>query len=201
MTEVPSSPEQNPQPSVVIDSNATVKKSRLPIFAAAAVVVALVAFTVVYFVTKDSGEYKPGPVAQSMLDSLQSEGIEIELSDDELKCIDREGEGIDPELIANGTLDTIDATENPELAAFAGKVYDKCFERASRIDLFAAGMVADGSGTPEQAQCAAAALDDAVMDAGGFEALLGDEGGEQLMGLVFGLMGAMAECGIEMMGD
>jgi len=186
---------------VVVNANATVKKSRLGIIAAAVVVLGLVAFSVVYFATRDSDDdYQPGPVAQAMLDSMAEEGVAPQLSGSQLRCVDDAGKGIDPAMISGGALDTLDLEQDPEMAAFVGAVYDDCFDRDTRIDLFAAGMVADGSGTAEAAQCAATALDDAVLKAGGYTEMFSGSG-EALMSLVFGMIGTMAECGIEMMGD
>ncbi|MDO8390454.1 MAG: hypothetical protein Q7V57_08200 [Actinomycetota bacterium] len=200
MTEVPSSPEQNPEPSVVIDSNATVKKSRLPIFAAAAVVVALVAFTVVYFVTNDTEDYKPGPVATGVLRSLETSGAEIELTSDQLRCIDDAGKGIDPATFDDPDWQPLDDTSDADMAAFVGTMMDDCLTQTNRIDAYASSFVADGSGTPEASKCAAEKMDEAIMSAGGYTVLL-SEGQDALLAVIFGLMGAMAECGISMMGD
>lgn len=198
MTDAPQMPTSND--SVVLETNTTVKKSRLPIVAAAVVVAALAAFTIVYFATRDSkDDYTAGPIAQAMVDSLKNSGADITFSGSELKCVDDKGKGLDAATIEAGSFDTIDTTTNPEMAAFAGKVYDQCFGRATRVDLFAAGMAADGTATPEQATCAAEALDDGMIAAGGYEKVFTSDGTD-MMTVVFGLFGALGECGIDLGG-
>ncbi|MEI7547306.1 MAG: hypothetical protein WCK21_04520 [Actinomycetota bacterium] len=201
MTEVPSSRENElSQPSVVIDANATVKQSRLPFYVAAVAVVALAAFTVIYFTTRDSADdYKPGPVALAVADSMKTSGLDLRLSGAEMKCIDQAGKGIDPQTIKDTSFDKLDTGADPDFAAFAGALFDTCFDQARRVDLFAAGMTADGSATDRQATCAATALDGAVIKAGGYKKLFA-AGESEMMTLAFGILGAMSECGIDLGG-
>ncbi len=181
--------------SVVVDTNAMVKKSRPGVIIAVLAVVAFVAFSVVWFATRDS--YQPGPAARAVVQGMDEAGIDASLSDEQLRCIDEAYGDIAPELAEEGGFDPLNSMgDDPEMDRLTGRVLDDCFDKDTRVAAMAASMVADGSATEEQADCAATALDDAFVDAGGYEATFSDS--DALMGMAFGLLGALGECGIDM---
>lgn len=183
--------------SVVLDTNATVKKSRLGVIVAVVAVVAFVGFSVAWFATRE--DYTPGPAAQAVLKGMEEAGVDIELSDDQLRCIDDLAEGIDPAVFETNGIDPMNSIgEDAEYDRIAGRMLDDCFDKATRVALFGASLVADGTATEEQADCAGTALDDAFLDAGGYEATFTEP--DQMMGLFFGLFGAMSACGIDLFG-
>lgn len=196
----PAATPPGPESSVILDTNAEVKKSRLPIVIGAVVVVALVAF-VVWFATRSDEKYKPGPAAQGLLDGLDREGIDVNLSDSSLKCVDDTLEGVDPALFA----DSVDplggedsSSDDPETNRLIGKMFDDCLPRDARVALFADGMMQDGSATEDQATCAAESLDDAIVNGGGYENMMSDP--ESMIGMVFGMFAELEKCGINLMG-
>ena len=191
-------PDPAPAPaSVVVETNADVKKSHLGVIIAIVAVIAFVGFSVVWFATREG--YEPGPAAQAVIKGMRDAGIDAELSDDQLQCIDDLFAGSDPSLIGGGSFDPLNSIgEDPESDRLSGQMLDDCFDKDTRIAAFAASMVADGSATAEQADCAAAVFDDAFVDAGGYEATFSDP--DQMAGLAFGLFGALAECGIDVFG-
>lgn len=193
-TAAPSGPSTS---SVVLDTNATVKSSRIAVIMATVAVFAFVAFSVVWFATRDG--YEPGPAASALLDSLERQEVDVELSDAELECVDEVMEGVDPSVFSDNPVDPLSVDPNdPEAAAQAGRMFDECFVQQTRIAVFAAGMTSDGTTTPEQADCAAKVFDDAIMGAGGYGEFL--SGSEEMMGMMFGLFGALEECGIDIFG-
>ena len=197
-TPQPSSAPEAPPPSVILDTNAEVKKSRLPLIIGAVVVIALVAF-VVWFATRSEEKYKPGPAAQGLVDGLAEQGIDVKLSDASLKCVDDTLKGVDPSVFA--TVDPLsvgDSTDDPEQNRLMGKMFDDCLSRDTRIALFADGMAQDGTATGEQARCAAETLDDAIVRGGGYESMMSDP--ESMLGIVFGMFADLEKCGIDMGG-
>jgi hypothetical protein len=187
-----------PEPSIVIDPNATVKKSRWGVIVAVVVVLAFVAFSVVWFATRDSSDgYKAGPAAQALLDSMHSADINVPLSGKELKCIDELYAGVDLALLRDQTFDPMNS-DDPELAALGGKLFDDCLERQTRIDILAAGMTQDESATAEQKQCAGKVVDDAILGAGGYVALMADD--SAFSTIVMGLFASLAGCGLDLFG-
>lgn len=205
MSDDPTLPQPQPLPdpqaapdSVLLDTNAEVKKSRTPMIIGAVVVVALVAF-VVWFATRSEDKYKPGPAAQGLIDGLAEQGIDVKLSDSSLKCVDDTLKGVDPSVFA-GSVDPLggDSSDDPEQNRLMGKMFDDCLSRATRVALFADGMTKDGTATADQAQCAAETLDDAIVGGGGYEAMMSDP--ESMLGIVFGMFAELEKCGIDMMG-
>ena len=204
MNDDPTLPQQQPLPapqpadSVILDTNAEVKKSRTPMIIGAVVVIALVAF-VVWFATRSEDKYKPGPAAQGLVDGLARQGIDVKLSDSSLKCVDDTLKGVDPSVFDTvDPLSTGDSSDDPEQNRLMGKMFDDCLSRETRIALFAEGMTQDGSATEEQATCAAEALDSAIVAGGGYESMMSDP--ESMLGIVFGVLADLEKCGIDMMG-
>ncbi len=203
MSDVPTPPPtgspEMPLSSVVVDSNATVKKSHWGVIVAVVVVLAFVAFSVVWFATRDSTEdYKAGPAAQALLASMHESDVDVPLSGEELKCIDKLFAGVDPALLSDQDFDPMNS-DDPEMVARGGKLFDDCLERQTRIDIMAAGAISDGSTTKEQAQCAGKVIDDAILAAGGYSDLMADD--SAFSTLVFGLFASLAECGIDLFGS
>ena len=101
MTDSPESPTPAqtpapaPTPSVVLDHNATVKRSHRAAIVGVVVAVGLVAFTVIWFATRDTSPYDPGPAAIAFVDGFVGDGEPVKLSDRELKCVDDAFEGFD----------------------------------------------------------------------------------------------------------
>lgn len=187
--------------SVVIETNATVKKSRLWVIVAVLAVVAFAAFSAVWFATRE--DYQPGPAARAIVSGMSEAGIDADIPDDQLRCIDEVYGDIVPTATEAGGFDPLNSMgDDPESDRLMGRVLDECFDKETRVTAIAASMVADGSATEEQADCAATALDDAFVDAGGYEAAFSDT--DELMGLAFGLLASLSECGIDLfssMGD
>lgn len=207
MSDAPAPMPASQQPSVVIDTNAKVSMPRWHIVTALAVVAALVAFTVVWFVTNDDGDYTPGPWSQALLDAGAAQGAQFDFPDDELKCIDETGErtGVAVDFFAEGAdpLDAVDPFTEPNEAEveFFGTMLDDCLSRDSRVQLISRSMMADSGEnamgvTEEQAECVGEAFDDTVMDAGGYRAMVEDP--ENAMSLMFGMFEALADCGLDM---
>lgn len=208
MSDAPAPTPAPQRPSVVIETNSKVAMPKWHIYTALGVVAALVVFTVVWFVANKEEDYTPGPWSQALLDAGEEQGFAFDFPNSELKCIDEAGAryDIDPEeFFAEGTdpLDTVDPFSEPDEAQteFTVTMFDDCLSRASRVDLFAQSFRADSGEdgmdvTDEQAECVGAALDDTIVDAGGYRALMEDP--ENAMGIVFGLFSALEGCGIEM---
>jgi len=169
MTENPNTPQpEGVQPSVVLDANATVKKSRLPMVLTTLVVLGLVAFTVVYFATRDEkAAYRPGPESAAIVQGLAVNGIEVAFTDDELPCIDDTFSGYDLSLLEVG-YDPFDGGLDADAMARTGTMFEDCLQRASRQGLIAGSMAMEGFANDEQASCAAEGFDALVLDTGGY---------------------------------
>lgn len=202
MTEASRTPTPDapaPRSSVVVDTNAVVKVSKRPVFIAVAVVLAFVAFTVVWFATRSSDDYQPGRVAQGFLDAIDRSGAHATPSAAELRCIDDAGQGIDASIFEADDLNLMGGatTNDPRLQEFAGKVFDDCLTKASRVALLASGLTQGGDVTGEQAECLATKWDDAFVAGGGYKKAFG-AGENGLSSMMLAVFGAMGECGIDM---
>jgi hypothetical protein len=195
-TSVPVAPASR---SVVLETNAVVKISKRPIYLAVAAVVAFVAFSVTWFAVKGSDEYQPGPLAQGFVDELKAQGGSTAATDAELRCIDDRGEGIDPDFFLRESFDVLEASDATAVEQeYVAIVLDECLSKPTRVALLASGMDDDGSVTNEQATCLASAIDDAVIDAGGYRLMAGDEPSDAVSEALFtALFAAMAECGLD----
>jgi len=182
--------------SVVLDRNVTVRVSKRPQLLAVAAVVAFAAFTVIWFAARgDDGyaNYKAGPVARSFVEAQREAGASVDLSGEELACIDRVGARIDPADLAEG-FNFTDAATKDDVREFGGKVYDDCLSRETRVSLFAGSMNYLGRPvTGDAAICAATKLDDAILEAGGYRQLASGDMDVRL-GFVQVMFGAFAEC-------
>ena len=200
MSELP--PPQLPPPapvpsSVIIDTNATVKVRRWPLYAGMAVAAAFAAYFVVSLTVGSSESYEPGPAATELLDALERQDLEASLNDEQLRCVDDAAVGIDPEQLAGAALDPLSGeSDDPALAAFGGTVMDDCLTKANRVEILSLQLVG-GALTEEQAACLSGEVDDVVTDAGGYTAML--EGDPTVQGAVSGaLMGALEACEVSM---
>jgi hypothetical protein len=191
-----------PQPattSVVVDTNAKVKVPHTGILVAAVVAVALVAFSGVWFAVHDNNSYEPGEFAKGMMASVEQSGADVQFSDDELRCVDDAGKGLDPALFDGASMDMVGGLgANQDAMASIGRVMD-CITGEHRVAISVASLLESGFSDDEAAiMCLAEAEDAAFVDAGGYEAVLSSpQGGmTELMSSVFG---AITECGIDPM--
>lgn len=208
MTATPSSEApQSPATSVVLDTNAKVSISRRPVYLAIAAVVAFVAFTVVWFAVTAKDDYRPGPLANGFVASLKEHDLDVDMQDDELRCIDEKGTAVADDYFESESFDPLAETVGGEAEqAFGVVLLDECLERPSRIALLAGSMAEDGSIEPDQASCLAGKIDDFIVESGGYGLLAdGSMDSASVASDLFGVMfGGMAECGIdltEMMGE
>lgn len=194
--ETPAVPAASPA-SVVLDTNAQVSISRRPMYLAIAAVVAFAAFTVVWFAAQD--DYEPGPAAKSFLAALADRDVAADPGDDELQCIDDSADGIDPSVFAESWFEVFGAANvDGTPKAFVVKVLDDCLSRSSRVALLSAGMGGDGSLSGEQEACLAEKVDDAVIERGGYAALMNIGESSELAGeMVSVILGSMGECDID----
>lgn len=202
MSEIPSPTSAAPTSSVVVDSNVRMPSTNRGLIAAIAVAAVLVAAFVVWLVTAgDGGTYEPGPVAQALVKSFEKSGAKVDLSNDELRCIDDKGKDIDPKTFENESIDVLgnggDMPDEKTLAA-VGVIFDDCLQTSSRVELFSSSFKGeDGKITDEQATCIATAFDKAFVDAGGYEKVFGQ--GEQAMGsMVMSIFGSLMACGVDL---
>lgn len=182
---------------MVISTNATVSLRRWPAYAGLAVAVAFVAYFVVSLTVDGSESYEPGPAATGLLDSFERQGLEVSLDDEQLRCVDDAAEGIDPALLADSDLDPLGGeSDDPALAALGGFVMDECMTKANRVGILSLQM-AGGALTAEQAECLSGEVDDAVVEAGGYAAMI--EGDPAAQAAVSGaMMGALDACNVSM---
>ncbi len=198
MTDSPApaaAPAPAPSRSVVIETNSRVSVPKWPLWTALAAVVALAAFTAIWFVTrKDDGVYRPGPVALALVDAVRADGGQIELSSAELACVDRVGAGVDPDDVRDG-MQLTDPTLSDDAKEFIGTVFDDCLVRESRVALFAQDVTFAGEPvTGEAAVCVAEHMDDSILESGGYSAMAADATGQtDLLGALFG---AFASCDV-----
>ncbi|MDO8391582.1 MAG: hypothetical protein Q7V57_13965 [Actinomycetota bacterium] len=198
MTEQPSTPAPGQVPSsVVIDTNATVKKSHLAQIIAGVVAVGLIAFTVVYFVVHDPKPvYKPGPEATAVVAGLTTSGIEVEFTDDELQCIDTTFAGYDVSSFAQDGFDPFATSLDEEGNSRTSTMFDECLPKATRVSVIAGSMSADGFATDEQAGCIAGAFDDVVLDTGGYAVAFGASSSDiDISGELFQIFD---DCGVDL---
>ena len=197
MTEVPNTPApsgEHTSTSVVVEANATVKKSRLPMVLGALVVAGLVAFTIVYFATRDEQQaYQPGPEATAVAQGLKTSGIEVALADDELKCIDSTFAGYDVAAF-DGGFDPFAGDLDEEASIRAGAMFDECLQQPSRLAIVAGSMSAGGFASDEKAQCAAKGFDQLVLDNGGYTQALGVSDQD----LTEQLLAIFSDCGVDL---
>lgn len=202
MTEIPSPNGQAPTSSVVIDTDTKMPATNRGLIAAIVVAAVLVGAFVVWIVAAGS-DYEPGPVAQAFMRSVEESGADVDLSTEEMACIDDEGAGIDPELLTDDSFELFgENMPDAETIEIAGTIFDECLSRDTRVALFAGSMAAEGDLDVEQAACVGEALDDVFLDAGGYGEVF--KAGEDAMGTaMFSIFGALGECGLdleEMMG-
>lgn len=198
MTDLPDTPPAaSPQSSVVIDTNAIVKKSRLPLIISVLVVLGLAAFTIVYFATHEGTQpYKPGPEATAVVQGLAAAGIDgVEFSDDELRCFDATFAGYDVSLIEGG-YDPLAGDLDEDGLARSGTLLDDCLQPAHRLTVIAGNIASSGLATAEQAQCVAKGFDGVVMDAGGYTAAFAPDSTD----LTDELIAVFSDCGVDVGG-
>ena len=196
MTDSPESPTPTPTPvpSVVLDRNATVKRSHAVAIVGVVVAVGLVAFTVIWFATRDTSPYQPGPAAIAFVDGFVGGGEPVKLSDRELKCVDDSFDGFDVERL-DDDFDPMDILVNDEeTKERTGRTLDECIDRASRVDLLAASLALDETAEGEAAVCLAEVFDDAVVAADGYEKMFAEE--EAMSGILLGLFESFTDCGV-----
>lgn len=177
--------------TVVIDTNATVKRSHVGLIVGALVVVALAAFSVVWFATRESDTYEPKAEAQAVLAGLVEAEITVEFSNDELRCIDDAFGGVDLGDL-EGAYDPFGGEMSEDVTDRTGTMLE-CIERPTRIELIADSMTASDLGTPEQMACAADKFDTLVLDNGGYVQVITDE-----VDISDATLNVFAECGIDL---
>lgn len=196
-----SSPPPVPTPpSVVIDTNAKVKIPRWPLIVPIVVVAALVAFTVVWFATRDDSPYEAGPAATAFVAGFagegEGEGAQVQLTEREMKCIDDAFADVDEREYDRG-FDPMNSFGNsPAVRESTGRALDDCLDRDSRIELLAASLVNDGTADREGAVCMAEAFDAAVVDGDGYAPLFADD--DAMGAVVFDLFEAFEDCGVSL---
>lgn len=195
------SPPPVPRPgSVVIDTNAKVKISRWPLIVPIVVVAALVAFTVVWFATRDDSPYEAGPAATAFVAGFVGTGEgaseQVQLTERELKCIDDAFADVDEDEYDRGFDPMYVFGNSAALRESTGRALDECLDRDSRIELLAASLVNDGTAEGEDVVCMAEAFDAAVVDGEGYAPLFTDE--EAMGELLFDLFEAFEDCGVSL---
>ncbi len=187
-------PPNLPASSVVLDTNATVNKSHLPLIITGVLVVAFAAYSVVWFATRDAA-YQPGPAAKAVVQGLTSADLGVELSGTELKCIDTTFAGADLTELA-GAYDPFGIDLSEDLLDRTFTMFDDCLERSSRLDLLAASLQASDLGTDDQRRCAAEKYDALVLDNGGYHAVM-----VEYADLGDSTLAIFTDCGIDVLGD
>ncbi|MEQ1700102.1 MAG: hypothetical protein ABMA25_08330 [Ilumatobacteraceae bacterium] len=125
---------------------------------------------------------------------IHEKGSEVVFPGAALACIDRAGTSIDPDVVLHG-MQLTDPSLSDEERVFIGTVYDECFSRATRVAMFAETVTFAGEPvTGEDAVCVAEAVDDSIMQHGGFSSLAGDVDGQTT--LLQRLFAALASCGV-----
>lgn len=197
MTDLPSPETQAPPPppvsSVVLDTNAKVKRSHLPFTIAGVLVVAFAAYSVVWFATRDDA-YQPGPAASAVVQGLSNADLALELSGTELKCIDTTFAGADLTELA-GAYDPFGIDLSEDLLDRTFTMFDDCLERSSRLDLLAASLKASDLGTDDQRRCAAEKYDALVLDNGGYHTVM-----VGTVDLGDSTLAVFTDCGIDVFG-
>jgi hypothetical protein len=199
MTDLPSPDIQAPPPppapvsSVVLDTNAKVSKSHLPLIIAGVLVVAFAAYSVVWFATRDAA-YQPGPAATAVVQGLSNADLGVEFSGGELKCIDTTFAGADLTELA-GAYDPFGVDLSEDLLDRTFTMFDDCLEQASRLDLLTASLKASDLGTDDQRRCAAEKYDALVLDNGGYHAVMVD-----YVDLGDKTLAVFTDCGIDILG-
>ena len=198
MTDLPPPPPgygAQPPASVVVDTNATVKKSRVGMIVGVLAVVALIAGFAVWFVMADSGDdYEPGPEALAVVAGLTEAEFTVAFTNDELKCIDEAFAGVDLADL-EGAYDPFGGELSEDVTARTGTMLDDCLGEANRIELIVQSMTASDLGTEEQVACAATKYDALVADNGGYVKVANDE-----VDISDATLNAFEECGIDLFG-
>lgn len=191
-------PAQASSRSVVIETNSRVSVPKWPLWTALAAVVALAAFTAIWFVTRKDETYRPGPVVLALQESAAENDLNLVFSPSEARCIDKAAADnkVTAEMIENGGLDVLsDVVVEDDQKAFMGTMFDVCMTRESRSSVLAQGISEDSGLDSDQATCLGGALDDAIVENGGYAKFFDNP--EEAMGVMTALFGALEECGIE----
>jgi len=161
-------------------------------------------FSVVWFarVDDDLANYKPGPVASAFLDAMQTSasGVDVHVTNVELKCLDDAGAGIDPGEL-DQHLDISDPALSDEMKEFAGKAFDECLTRDTRIALLAQSVSFAGKQiTGDEAVCVATRMVDLIEGQGGFASLIEDFGTAANADVLTGMFAAFGACDVSISG-
>jgi hypothetical protein len=199
MTDVPPPPPGHGAPhptTVVVDTNATVKKSRLPLVLGVVVVVGLVGGFVVWFVAAGTGDdYKPGPAAVAVQAGLKEANITVTFSNAELKCIDTTFAGADLTDL-EGAYDPFGGDLGDDITARSGTMLDVCLTDATRLDMIVGSLAgADLGADDTQRRCAAGKFDTIVSDHGGYEEVMVND-----IDVSTEALAAFADCGMDLSG-
>lgn len=202
MTDSPApapAPAPAPSRSVVIETNSRVSVPKWPLWTALAAVVALAAFTAIWFVTRKDEAYRPGPVVLALQESAAENDLDLVFSPTEARCIDKAAADneITAEMIdAGGGLDVLsDEVVEDGQKVFMGTMFDVCMTRESRASVLAQGISEDSVLDSDQAECLGGALDDAIVENGGYAKFF--ENPDEAMGVMTALFGALEDCGIQ----
>lgn len=199
MSDVPPPPPGHGAPppmTVVIDTNATVKRSRLPLVLGVVVVVGLVAGFVVWFVAAGKGDsYEPGPAAIAIQTGLKEADIDVTLSNAELKCIDTTFDGADLTDL-EGAYDPFGGELAGDTMARSGTMLDVCLTEATRLDMIVGSLAASDIGADDtERRCAAVKFDAIVSDHGGYEDLMVND-----TDISTETLAAFSDCGMDLSG-
>lgn len=185
-----------PPPSVVIDTNAKVKFPRWPLIVPIVVVAGLVAFTVVWFATRDDSPYEPGPAVTAFVAGFVGDGEPVALTDREMMCIDDAFADVDEDEY-DRDFDPMDSFGNSAaVRKSTGRALDDCLDRDSRIELLAASLAIDGMVEGDGAACVAETFDASVVGGEGYSPLFADE--EAMNEMLLDLFDAFEDCGVSL---
>lgn len=146
--------------------------------------------------TTDDGVTIDGTEGAFVLELMAEAGLEVDLDDEALACIDEVFAGVDLTLFDTQYDPFAGDLDDEDINGRSGRMLDECLDEEARVALVGASMTSAELGTAEQVLCAAQGFDALVLDMGTYEELLLNE-----IDVMDPMLALFGECGMDLGDD
>lgn len=144
-------------------------------------------------VTTDDETGLDGTEGAYVLELMAEAGLDVDLDDEALACIDDVFAGVDLTLFDSEFDPFAGDLDDEDINGRSGRMLDECLDEEARVALVGASMTMAELGTEEQVLCAAQGFDALVLDTGTYEDLLLNE-----IDVTDAMLDLFGECGMDL---